>query len=43
VWYGAGQALRLAGREAEGRALLEKAAADPRTRDRALQALRTRP
>lgn len=43
VWYGAGQALRLAGREAEGRALLEKAAADPRTRDRALQALRPRP
>lgn len=43
VWYGAGQALRLAGREAEGRALLEKAARDPRTRERAVQALRSAP
>lgn len=43
VWYGAGQALRAAGREAEGRALLEKAASDARTRERAVQALRAPP
>ena len=43
VWYGAGQALRAAGREAEGRALLQKAAGDARTRDLAAQALRSPP
>lgn len=43
VWYGAGQALRAAGRETEGRALLEKAAKDGRTRERAMQALRAPP